>query len=311
MNIERLLRPQTLIAGISIVGVLLLAVLCWFRITESRARACRILDCAQTHIFILIASSILLLFASLYIPVPALGAVRSGSTARSEARQQQIPGDQESSAQDFYRESFANLLTVFGVIGTLFGVIVPFAGYLLQRNSLKEEAANIRRDYYLREKGYNQKQRTMAQALGLMKNDIKEAQRYCEELRGRRDFIVRAQLDGIRANLEAYCVIFSVPGVSKDWKSRLFKMYLSLFVDFLRSAVTIPSAKPFTADIGRFNDAMKMFRKEKGIYDAVMDDFAQGMKGDMDSVLPGLCKAFSENECEIIRHELGNAFLNE
>lgn len=300
MWIERLLRPELAIVCLTGLGSVVLFLLAWFQRTESRSRMRNGLALTRLYFFVGWVIAMLLLFAMKYIPTP----YNHTSAIKSPVISRYYPPSPKQSPEEFYKENFSNLLTILGVFSTLFGVVVPFAGYLLQHKNLKDEAETLRLSVSEYRRMITNEQQKLQKMVVDLTDEVHESKVAFDNLRSRRDYVMRCQIDGVRASMETLLAVYRVGLLPLADKEKIIKGYLVQFIGFLRLAACTPQLKPFSSDVGRFQDAMKLFRKDSCAYSNALTDFSHSLLTDPPQALPGLHLALTAGEYAKVESEL-------
>lgn len=304
MSILDILSPDVLMFAAALFGIVAIVILVFLRKTETRPVVGAFLYNALTYLFILSVLVILLSFAMKYIP---------SRHDKSDTNVRYIRGvgcvyQVKNYDREFYNENFSNLLTVLGVIGTLIGVVIPIIGFFVQRSSLKSEVAVIMSTFNSHRRSLAREQRNFKQQLDAMSKELDSAKNVYEALQSRRDYVVSAQLDGIRANLECQITVYKLPGATVEQKCFVIKGYVLQFLDFLRLIALSPNTNSFRPDVARFQEAMKLFRENDEAYKSAMKNLADTMKEAPPESMPLLHLALTNNDYNIVESELRSVF---
>lgn len=294
-------------------GLLTIVIVSWLTHTESRLQARRILSCVHCDVVIVVSLAMLLIFVLQYIPPPVLGQWRvrfSNLVKQCAERPSEVSIEAEKvkdamMLREFYHENFSDLLTIFSVLGTIFGIIVPLGAYFIQKRSIKDEAGILTNDVKARERELRRKQAAIAHELGGVRKELQDCRSQLSRTKVLRDLVSKNGFESMRSNLLCAENIYRVPNLSPEVKKKIVNSYFMQFVNFLCFAAELPDGGANISDVKRFSDVISMFRRDdKKLYVEVVRGLRISLSESPMPNVSGLYIAFGEDGCRILRKEL-------
>lgn len=290
--------PGMQIFGLSAFALALLTVVFALELTESRREMRHVMSSFRNVIVWVSGIAILTIFVRQYIP----GFVKSHEHWNLVAGLPELAG--MASERDFYHDCFCDLLTVLSVVGTVFGLIIPIGSYLLQRNSLKDEADNFRSELNSKNKEVTQKQDSLDQQMESLKLEVGRLKEMSAGLESERVDDAKNELESMRSNMACLATIYDSRCIPEDKKAKLIENYLLQFVCYLRRVAVIPNAGAIDADISRFCDTVNLFREDHMRYSVAVEAFRNAMKGDDCSFLGAVQSSYGRRAYILLRTEM-------
>lgn len=297
--------PGLQIFTLAVFALTALAVALFLELTESRRGMRQAISFFKSVIVWIAGMAIILIFVRQYIPCftkpegllpPVIGVPEFGSIV---------------SDRDFYHDCFSDLLTVLSVVGTVFGLLVPIGSYLLQRNSLKDEADVFRSEMNAKNEDVANKQAGISEDIKSLKRDMTQVKESSAGWVRRMKDHARVELESMKSNMACLNSIYISNSVPEEAKVDLIQHYLYQFVCYLRCVESDPGCGAQDADVYRFCDAMKKFRKDHAIYSVAVKFFRQSMEGDectfLGAVQPSYGSSAYGRLCEEIHRILPQA----
>lgn len=279
---------------------LILSMLGCLMLTESRYWARQVWQSIMGYSAIVFLLAMVLLFVVHYIPSPLCKGCGNGSPVKHALV---VNGD---SPQSFYHDCFSDLLTVFSVLGAVFGVIVPVGAYFIQRRSLKDESVNLLKAMHLRESELRKNHTSLRRELRDLRGELDECEEGMTRVSELKELISRNSRESMRTNLYCTLVAYSLPGMSSEDKTRVVKSYLQQFVLLIRLACAFPKQGEFDSDVKRFSDAISLFRKGAVSYNSVLAQLADEMSDESVPSMPELTRSFNQDAIALLRKELSH-----
>ena len=163
------------------------------------------------------------------------------------------------SANTFYNANFANLVSVCSLLFVVFGFGLPFASYLLQQRSLKDE-----RDYIM--KLIDDKQKSLSDSNKEMQKQLRDLNEGITNIYSRVDVLGhgldgfdRVHVSAINTILEMSILSFKIADDTRT-KSDAIEQYFRNFILLIEYGIEHKAGFTITdSDIGRLKDAIAVF----------------------------------------------------
>lgn len=235
------------------LGVSLVSGLALLMYSESRGWIRRFYSRIIDGVMVLTFSGMLLCF-SLNLISGVLGR-SGGSTSSPGVVCDERAGDGDlASLWAFYDKSFENLLTVLGVLGTVFGIIIPVGAYLFQLQTVKRERNEIQHEVQAREMDLRNNIRMLKASTARLTAELREMQGKMTGMRDPFERFCDLSVEMVRSNLEALTNQFN-SSVPADLQIKTARLYINQFFALLRIiCVKRGIDGVFSTDISRFKD---------------------------------------------------------